>query len=153
MYSLIAPSYFPLPYPRNTLCTRNAGSHTCISGSRADQISSGGSCFSNIPCTVPHSCAAGSPQAYGYDLGSIPPLLFLHPSAHLILSEFSRYLPSISYILSVCDISAQIRCDTCISICCVINFLCHPFGMNLLCFDGVVARPSPFYHTGGSSFC
>lgn len=152
MYSLIAPSYF-LPCPRNTLCTRNAGSHTCISGSRADQISSGCSCFSNIPCIVLHSCAAGLPQAYGYDLDSILLLLFLLLSAHLILSEFSRYLPSTSHILSACDISVRIRYDTCISICCVISFLRHPFDMNLLCLDGVVARLSPFYHTGGSSFC
>ncbi|EEG31100.1 hypothetical protein CLOSTMETH_01264 [[Clostridium] methylpentosum DSM 5476] len=63
-----------------------------------------------------------------------------------ICLEFSIYLLSSMTL-------GQTRYDTCISICYVINFLRHSFDLNLLCFDGVVARPSPFYHTGGSSFC
>ena len=52
------------------LCTKSAGSHTCISSSRAGQISLSCSYSSNIPYPPIHSCAAESLPTYECGPGS-----------------------------------------------------------------------------------
>ena len=66
---------------------------------------------------------------------------FYSPSFTQLSKNFSYIcLEFPIYLLSSMTLG-QAQYDTCISIGCVINFLRHSFDLNLLCLDGVVARP------------
>ena len=74
-------------------------------------------------------------ERYGYDPGTLPPLLFLLSSTHTASAIFLLFLASFLHRTLSYDILVQIRYDIFNSISYVINFLSHSFRMTPLCFS------------------
>ena len=122
---LLCPLCFLLLYLHNTLYTKNAGSHICISNLKTFRILSSYSCLSDIPKNHLPFGLAVSPQAYVYDLALHGLLLCLRVCARITLAILLLFLFSISHILLSFYTLAQTLCDIDISSLYAINCMCH----------------------------